>query len=228
MFRSVDPLAKVHESHYAAFANNPIWFIDPDGGDTVVFFDQANNPDNRRVYTGTINVVKAGQILGPYTGSTYPNNDNTQNTLNVGWHDYNNVSGHHGGTQMGLNIVDAKGNRNAPGTNPQGNAVTMQYVNVHLGVPPVQNNGLDNRGSAGCPTICPTDAASFFENFDWKNRAQTTGTSEGRIGIYRGDSQEATNFRNILEVKQILQNSGTTGTPVELNRGESSNSAWIW
>ncbi len=31
---NVDPVVKVHESPYATFANNPIWFVDPSGADT--------------------------------------------------------------------------------------------------------------------------------------------------------------------------------------------------
>ena len=30
---NVDPVDKPHESSYAAFANNPVWYIDPDGAD---------------------------------------------------------------------------------------------------------------------------------------------------------------------------------------------------
>ncbi|MEM6342944.1 MAG: hypothetical protein AAF927_03655 [Bacteroidota bacterium] len=32
---NTDPVVKPHESPYAAFANNPIWFIDPNGADTL-------------------------------------------------------------------------------------------------------------------------------------------------------------------------------------------------
>ena len=32
---NVDPVIKYHESSYAAFANNPIWFIDPSGADSA-------------------------------------------------------------------------------------------------------------------------------------------------------------------------------------------------
>ncbi len=32
---NVDPVVKVHESPYATFANNPIWFVDPSGADTA-------------------------------------------------------------------------------------------------------------------------------------------------------------------------------------------------
>ena len=34
---NVDPIIKKHESPYVAFANNPIWFIDPNGADTIIF-----------------------------------------------------------------------------------------------------------------------------------------------------------------------------------------------
>jgi RHS repeat-associated protein len=32
---NIDPVVKHHESPYACFANNPIWFIDPNGADTL-------------------------------------------------------------------------------------------------------------------------------------------------------------------------------------------------
>jgi hypothetical protein len=32
---NVDPVVKHHESPYATFANNPIWFVDPSGADTT-------------------------------------------------------------------------------------------------------------------------------------------------------------------------------------------------
>lgn len=32
---NVDPVVKYHESPYASFANNPIWFVDPSGADTT-------------------------------------------------------------------------------------------------------------------------------------------------------------------------------------------------
>ncbi len=32
---NVDPVVKEHESPYASFANNPIWFVDPNGADTI-------------------------------------------------------------------------------------------------------------------------------------------------------------------------------------------------
>jgi RHS repeat-associated protein len=35
-----DPVLKKHESPYACFANNPIWFTDPNGADTLNFNDK--------------------------------------------------------------------------------------------------------------------------------------------------------------------------------------------
>ncbi|MBN2777377.1 MAG: hypothetical protein JXR36_07030, partial [Bacteroidales bacterium] len=33
---NIDPVVKHHESPYACFANNPIWFTDPNGADTII------------------------------------------------------------------------------------------------------------------------------------------------------------------------------------------------
>lgn len=38
---SLDPVVKHHESPYASFANNPIWFIDPNGADSVKINDKS-------------------------------------------------------------------------------------------------------------------------------------------------------------------------------------------
>ncbi len=38
---NTDPIVKPHESPYATFANNPIWFVDPLGSDTTI----TGNPD---------------------------------------------------------------------------------------------------------------------------------------------------------------------------------------
>ncbi|MFZ5551984.1 MAG: hypothetical protein ACOZCO_02625, partial [Bacteroidota bacterium] len=40
---SVDPIIKFHESPYAAFSNNPIFFVDPDGRDTTVYVNFKNS-----------------------------------------------------------------------------------------------------------------------------------------------------------------------------------------
>ncbi|MBX2949284.1 MAG: hypothetical protein KF704_08390 [Crocinitomicaceae bacterium] len=39
---SVDPVVKAHESPYAGFSNNPIWFIDPNGADTAHYQSTIN------------------------------------------------------------------------------------------------------------------------------------------------------------------------------------------
>jgi RHS repeat-associated protein len=43
---NIDPVVKHHESPYAAFANNPIWFIDPNGADTVEIFADGGRLSN--------------------------------------------------------------------------------------------------------------------------------------------------------------------------------------
>ena len=40
---NLDPIVKTHESPYAAFANNPIWFADRNGADTTVFQNGRGN-----------------------------------------------------------------------------------------------------------------------------------------------------------------------------------------
>lgn len=45
---SPDPIVKHHESPYASMANNPIWFGDPDGRDTLIMhLTQVKSPDER-------------------------------------------------------------------------------------------------------------------------------------------------------------------------------------
>src|SRR5690625_4230033 len=39
---NIDPVVKPHESPYATFANNPIWFIDPSGADTIGYSSAVN------------------------------------------------------------------------------------------------------------------------------------------------------------------------------------------
>jgi RHS repeat-associated protein len=75
---NVDPLPKPHESLYAAFANNPICFIDPDGRDTILVnkgrlnvnklkddkndFDVLVNVSKREYKKGEINYNKDGEL----------------------------------------------------------------------------------------------------------------------------------------------------------------------
>jgi hypothetical protein len=187
--------------------------------DTVHVLDQGTRPvDNGTVgqtYTAVIYVEQNRVINGPYSGSSYPNsksntdNSTNFNTVNEGEQQYNNESGHSGGTQKGLNLVDANGNRNSSGTDPNGNSVTMTYVNVHEGSS--DNGNYNSRGSAGCITINPNDAASFFDNFDWSSSINT-GTSTGSIIIKRGGNVEST--KTLLSFIQRTQQRPLVSIPV--------------
>jgi hypothetical protein len=46
---NVDPVVKEHESPYAAFANNPIWFTDPDGADTLKY--KGTEEESKKIVT---------------------------------------------------------------------------------------------------------------------------------------------------------------------------------
>jgi RHS repeat-associated protein len=174
-------------SPYTYVYNNPILFIDTLGLDSVYFFDQAKNPNNRRTYTAEVFHIKTGKLVNSETeGSTYPNYPDTktgsQNTVTEGEHDFNNKWGHNKGQEKGLNIDDSDPERIVSGTKPDGTPTKMHYADVHKG------DEETNRGSAGCPTIRPKDADVFFSNFDWsKNDIQTKGNSTGKVFISRGD-----------------------------------------
>ena len=214
-FFNIDPLADdyVYNSPYAFSENHVTTHIELEGLEKVYIFDQAENPDNKRVYTAEAYVESNERgVQGPYRFSSFPNNDEVHNTVNTGEHEYNNESGHMSGTQKGLNIVNADGERVAPGTDPDGDAIEMTVVNVHSGVDPDDNNGLHNRGSAGCPTCHPDDATGFFSNFDFSGSSGNTGNAEGTVTIFRGASEAATDARNLLEFKQGLQNLDLTPT----------------
>ena len=214
-FLSTDPLEKdfAWNSPYAFSENEVINAVEFEGLEKVYIFDQATNPNNKRKYTAKIYVVTDDEVVhGPYDGSSFPNNPNKQNTVVDGRVlDYNNKSGHKGGTKKGLNIINDKGERRAPGTSPSGNPVEMKYVNVHSGVPKEDDPaglGRDNRGSAGCPTCTPEDSEAFFENFDFSGENGTTGNAEGTITIYRGTSEESTKMLNSLQERQSAQSAG--------------------
>jgi hypothetical protein len=82
-----------------------------------------------------------------------------------------------------LNIVDKDGKRTVPGTNKNGEDVTIEYGNVHSGKSDKGN--YNSRGSTACITIHPDDANAFFSHFTWTNDKKTTGNSQGRIFINR-------------------------------------------
>ena len=185
-------------SPYAFCGNNPLVFIDLDGRDSVYVFDQPTRPLDRNIkgetYTAEIYVEINGNITGPYRGSSYPNskspNDNSTNykTLTEGVHKFNNTSGHKGGTQKGLNIVNDVGKRESTAVNPNGETVIIRDANVHSGYS--DNGGYMSRGSKGCITIHPEDVKTFFENFKWNEKNPNTGTSSGDLFIYQTNSKE--------------------------------------
>ena len=179
-WHSIDPMIEKHPDYtgYAYVYNNPLIYIDPLGLDTVIVLDQAEAPEEDDAYTATIYVIQNGEIIGPYEGSSFPDDDDAS-TLNEGEYPYNNEYGHSGGSRQGLNIVDEDGNRNAPGTDADGNDDEMQFVNVH--------DSFDDRrrNSEGCITVPHGDPEGFFNNFDWSGtyngHTGTTGNSTGTL-----------------------------------------------
>ena len=212
-FFNIDPLAEdyVYNSPYNFSENRVIDAVELEGLEKVLITDIPNRPqDNGTV--GTSYTAQAyylnedtGDLSGPYDSSTYPNsvsntnNSTNSNTLNEGEHNYNNESGHDGGTEKGLNIVDQNGEREAPGTAPNGDPVTMTVVNVHEGAS--DNGNYNSRGSDGCITICPDDSSDFFSNFNWTNGAETTGDSSGTITVVRGGQVVRDGYKTLFELK---------------------------
>ena len=198
-FFAVDPLAASYpyNSPYAFSENRVIDAIELEGLEKVLVVDQDERPDDDgtsgETYTGDLYYLneETGDVFGPYEGSTYPNsksntdNSTNYNTVNTGTYNYNNATGHKGSTKKGLNLVDANGNRNTPGTDPDGNRITMQYVNVHDGAS--DNGNYNSRGSAGCITCNPNNTDDFFNNFNWTSPNTNTGNSKGTIRIVRAD-----------------------------------------
>ena len=192
---TMDPLAEKYysTSPYVWCGNNPINAIDPDGRDSIYVHDQSKRPSDCGIagetYTATVVVVQNGDIVGEYRGSSYPNstsnsdNSTPYNTINEGDYPFNNKYGHKQGTEKGLNIINNNGKRTVPGTNKNGEEVTIEYGNVHSGKSDKGN--YNSRGSKACITIHPDDADAFFSHFTWTNDKKTTGNSQGRIFINR-------------------------------------------
>lgn len=205
-----DPLSEKYYgiSPYAYCAGNPVNFIDVNGRDSIYVIDSPTRPRDRGVmgetYTGLIYVEINGVISGPYRGSSYPNSvsptDNSPKwkTLNEGSFPFNNKYGHSEGSQYGLNIVNEKGERLAPGTTPDGKAEMIEYANVHIGFSDKGNP--DSRGSKSCITLHPDDAAAFFSNFKWYNNKHT-GSSSGTIFVYRTNEEKKEEILNHINNK---------------------------
>ena len=200
-FMSVDPLAEKYPYNgvYNFSENRVIDGRELEGLETILITDINERPKDNgtrgETYTGQMYYRNdnTGEIYGPYEASTYPNsvsntdNSTRYNTINAGEHHYNNYSGHHGGRSKGLNIDDL-GQRRTYGTDPNGDPVIMQYVNVHAGAS--DNGNYNSRGSQGCITINPSDADAFFSNFNWTNESKTTGDASGTLIIVRGDETD--------------------------------------
>ena len=219
LWYGVDALAERHPdaSPYLFCFNRPINRIDYYGRDTTIYvFDQADRPlDNGvkgKTYTADVYVDKDGTLVGPYSGSSYPNsisshdNKTKYNTISKGKHSYNNLNGHKGGTQKGLNIDDSNnGSRTVIGYNPEGEEVTMSLVNVHSGYS--DNGNYSSRGSHGCITINPSEADAFFQNFSFEGN---TGNAHGDIYVFRGTSEESISAKERLNLcfpRKYLPNS---------------------
>lgn len=190
-----DPLAEKYYSYspYAFCNNNPVNLVDLDGRDTIYVFDTPYRPNDKGVYgetyTAETYVEINGKLSGPYRSSSYPNsrsnadNSTPYNTvLEAIMINFNNKYGHNGGSDFGLNLVDENGNRKIEGISPDGNKTEMTLVNVHSGKSDKGN--YNSRGSKGCITIHPDDAAAFFGNFKW-NSGKHSGVSQGKIIVFR-------------------------------------------
>ena len=198
-FLSIDPMAEKYYSisPYAYCADNPANAVDFYGRDTVMVLDRPIRPlDNGTKgtsYTAEIFYISNGVASIQYRGSSYPNSISNSNnsaafkTVNEGEYPYNNMYGHKGGKEKGLNIVDSNGRRSVSATDVNGNKTTATYVNVHSGYS--DNGNYNSRGSHACITVHPNDVEAFFENFSWTNASKTTGDAEGTIIISRNENE---------------------------------------
>jgi len=159
----------------------------PGGLDSVYILDQGTPPDDDAAYTAEFYFVKDGDVVGPYTGSSFPDDDDA-NTLEEGEYNYNNEKGHSGGKRKGLNIVNDDGERVATPIGEESNEDDMTLVNVH------DSYNSNSRWSEGCPTVPHGDPDRFFDNFDWSGtyngNTGTTGNSTGTLLLKRGQSAE--------------------------------------
>jgi len=77
--RNVDPVVKPHESGYATFANNPIWFIDPLGDDTINSnqFIQGDPSRGGTEFNPDVDVVRLNEAVVTPQGSSIPQGSST-------------------------------------------------------------------------------------------------------------------------------------------------------
>jgi hypothetical protein len=78
---NVDPVSKEYESPYAAFANNPIWIMDPNGADSTPVFNRIIDRSGNQVTTPTV-VDLAGSRINPrqYPGMRVVGNNRVEVT----------------------------------------------------------------------------------------------------------------------------------------------------
>ncbi len=78
---NVDPVVKEHESPYVAFANNPIWFVDPSGADTINVVSKSLRADGNKLKTDASGNEIPGQehlfLFQVYTEDSYKGDMNS-------------------------------------------------------------------------------------------------------------------------------------------------------
>lgn len=71
---NIDPVVKVHESPYASLANNPIWFVDPNGADSLNVHQWNNSDGMVQTNESMVTDGKAGlsyNITDEISGQSY-------------------------------------------------------------------------------------------------------------------------------------------------------------
>ncbi len=75
---SQDPLPKAHESPYAGFSNNPIWFLDPDGADTINFMNGIRDAK----FSGALNDANQSETFSSFI-SKFTDHDGDFHGINL-------------------------------------------------------------------------------------------------------------------------------------------------
>lgn len=65
---NVDPVVKEYESPYAAFGNNPIWNVDPDGSDTTKYLSNKQLVDALKIGTEAVRSKIDAKVYNKYFG----------------------------------------------------------------------------------------------------------------------------------------------------------------